>query len=972
MLKKILLYSVLFYAVSGFLIVPYFLKSQIINSVQQETNARLDIQSVYFNPFIFKLQVSGIELKTLDNAQLLSLDSLTLDLEAYSLLYLAIHVKELILKEPSISLVYSKDKQLNLGSIMKERMPKESAEEDTNTTLNLPRIILERIAVVNAKVHYEDYTNPSRFDFSFDNLGFELKDIDTNDFNSSHGRLRFYSMLGDGGFIDLKSEITGLRPLGLKGDLSFEASKLYTQWRYLQDSLNLEVANGKISLNAEYTLNQDDLNATSIDNINVYLDGLRIKPKHTHKDVLNLRSLYIEDASIKPFLKDIRIKRVGLDSLAVQVKRDEDSQIDWLEYIKNKSTESEQNSSSSQSASVKNGSKEEYRIRLNHFALQSAMLEFDDAMSGAKTTIDKVDLNAYDIDSQAKSWLNYEVSLRINGAGYAKARGKLRHTPLKQEGRFELQKVALKGLSPYIEENAYLSLDDGYLSVKLNTKYDKSKYKPDLYVDGSVKMEEVFLSDSRDGASLVSFSEIGLNSFTLEMFPNRLYIDEVDINSFFVNAVIDENKSMNLSSLLKNKSSEASEKKAEKKKAKSDEKKEDFPVKIAKVNVAMGSAKFADLSLPIRFSTHIHDLNGAVYSVSNAGGETSTVNINGEVDRYGAVSLKGSLNSGNPKAYTDLKLNFKNLELNSLSGYSASFAGYKIDEGKLYLDLGYHIVDSKLKGQNSIVMKKIKLGDTIEDENISRLPLGFVIALLEDSEGIVDIDMPVEGNVDEPDFKYGALVWKTLGNLIVKAVASPFKFLGSMMGIDGEQLEYAEFEAGESLILAPEMEKLDNIAKMLEKRPKISLNIGGRYDTGKDIAALQRQKLIDLVVLKSGIKNRDDHESAMSVDLLEGIYQDFRDDKRPQTISKELAKKYKGDSYKAEYLKALVQECSSLQQVPDAELEALAKSRAQSIHTYLVNIKSIGQERVLMSEIGRAEMQEDSKWVKTKLEIEVK
>jgi len=387
-------------------------------------------------------------------------------------------------------------------------------------------------------------------------------------------------------------------------------------------------------------------------------------------------------------------------------------------------------------------------------------------------------------------------------------------------------------------------------------------------------------------------------------------------------------------------------------------------MKIMKINITNGSAKFADLSLPIKFRTNIHTLNGAVYAVSNEPQETSYVDITGEVDEYGSTKLKGSINSSNPKEYTDLSFNFRNLDLSSYSGYSASFAGYKIDSGKLYLDLGYNILNSELLGKNSVMIKSIKLGESIKEDT---LPISFVIALLEDSDGIIDIDMPVEGNVDEPDFKYGALVMKTLGNLIVKAVSSPFRFLGSMMGMDGEALESLDFEPGLATILPPEKEKLDSIAKMMIKRPKISLSIGGQYDTKSDRLALQKQKLASLVVKNS--KNSK-NKNSMSVNLLEEIYYKVKDDDKLKLIKKSLEKKYKDETLDRAYLIALTKECVAIQTIDKKELQNLATLRVNLLKEYLVSEKNISANKIKFIDVSAIE-EIDSKWVKSKLEVQV-
>ena len=1172
-IQKVIFFLLIIYGILGFFILPLVLKPQIIKIVQQQTNSKVSIKNIYFNPFVFTMCISGVELKSLDDKPLVLLKSLSMDLELYSLFNSALHIKEFILQEPKIFLVYNKDKTINLSKIIKKTSHKNQNEDDTTTT-KLPRIILDKIAIQKGLLDYKDYTHKSEFNFAFHNIGFELKDVDSKDFGKSDEEIRFYSLLGDGGFIDLRTDIVGLNPLELKGSLDFKASKLYTEWRYLQDSLNLEVADGKIALYGEYYFNLDDLNSTTINNLSLSLDSLRVKPKNGFKDVLNLGSLNIKDIVIKPILQDINIKNITLSELYIKAKRDAKGSIDWLEYLKNDTQNADKNSTpwhvgikdialkkikvdfhdeaikpavdtnlnelnlhlqnvtlagktplkyqmdfrlnnefrcssrgdlihknlhlnshlkcdgfdvthynpyinkiakeslkvydlSLKSAEVgfdlnasvkdvkgeivvdvssadlaindfllnkkstneglvkfkkfsvdgvslntknkkmfvknsvlsslnietrrlkdgtlnlqdliiphakskktKTKKDESYKMFLKHFKLKSSQISFNDEVlsPSVKSKIDKLNVDIYDVDSAKRSYLKYALSLRLNNSAKIKAKGKLRHTPLKQKGSFSLEKIALKDITPYIQQKAYLWIDDGFLSVSGKTSYEKRKNKPDLVLNGSLKLESLFASDSRDKTPLFSFSDIEINPFTYEMAPNRLFMDEVSVKSFYVNAIVHKDKKMNFASLMKPTKHSKSVKKVDDNQTNTEEK---FPIKIMKLNVEMGSAKFADESLPIKFRTNIHDLNGVVYAISNEKDATSFVDISGEVDKYGSTKLKGSINTANPKAYTDLDFNFRNLELNSVSGYSASFAGYEIDSGKLYLDLGYDILDSNLVGQNSIIIKNIKLGKEFKDENTTSLPLGFVIALLEDSNGVIDIEMPVEGNVDEPDFKYGTLIWKTFANLIIKAVASPFKFLGSMMGMDGEKLEFIDFEYGLANILPPEKEKLDMIAKMMIKRPKISLSIGAKYDEISDKKELQKEKLIALLLKKSGIKNKDKHENIMTVDLLEDVYDDLKDDNKLKKIKHNLKKVYKDDELNRAYLSALIEECIKIQPFSVDELELLASSRAKVIKSYLVEKKFINNDRVHFLKNSSA-YKHDKKYSKTKLEIIVK
>jgi hypothetical protein len=168
------------------------------------------------------------------------------------------------------------------------------------------------------------------------------------------------------------------------------------------------------------------------------------------------------------------------------------------------------------------------------------------------------------------------------------------------------------------------------------------------------------------------------------------------------------------------------------------------------------------------------------------------------VDAYGTVKINGELNSADPKAFTDIGVVFRNLEMSSLTPYSGKFAGRKIDSGKLSMDLKYKVAQRQLVGDNQIIVERLVLGEKVESPEAMDLPLDLAIALLEDSNGVIDLGLPVKGDLDSPEFSFGAVVWKAFVNLLTKIVTSPFRALGAILpGGEGEEsFDSVAFEPG--------------------------------------------------------------------------------------------------------------------------------------------------------------------------------
>jgi hypothetical protein len=250
-----------------------------------------------------------------------------------------------------------------------------------------------------------------------------------------------------------------------------------------------------------------------------------------------------------------------------------------------------------------------------------------------------------------------------------------------------------------------------------------------------------------------------------------------------------------------------------------------FPLAVERLRIVGANAEFADLSLTPQFGTLMHDLGGVVTGLSTDPATTAQVELDGKVDEFGSARVRGSVQPFRATDFTDLTLTFRNLEMTTLTPYSGKFAGRKIDSGKLSVDLEYKIKDRQLAGENKFIVNKLKLGERVESPDAMNLPLDLAIALLEDRDGIIDLDLPVSGSLDDPQFSYGKIIWKALVNVLTKLVTAPFRALGKLLGVSSEKLESVEFDPGSSALLPPEQEKLKTIAEALAKRPALTLTL---------------------------------------------------------------------------------------------------------------------------------------------------
>ena len=1187
--KRVLIGLFLFYALVGFTLLPFLITSKVPSLVENATGAHFKIEDASFNPFIFELKLKGLAFNDPDDKKLAALKQIKIDIDPSALFLGRIKINTIELTEPDLDITQKEPGVFNfnwlLVSAEQEETP--SADEQSTSLADLPRIVIDNISIINGEIAYHDLTRPTPFNIKVGPIGFSLKELDTRDINNSDNNVRLYLKLYDGGFLDIKSEFLSLEPLALQGSVDFEAGKLYTPWQYLQDDIELEVADGRLSLHLNYQLDTADINTTRIDNVHFALEKLRIKPKSENDDLLRIGSLTLDNGVIEPFKNSIALKDIRLNDVMVYAKREKNGSIDWMRHIaaddRNTTTDDKgengqkpapwlvtlesfeaekigaqfadkaikphtifvlndfnlsatditslpssplhyrlgmkingkmlcsgdglvahspldtngsfgceeiditwanpyineaadaalkhfdlglesasagigidykahetngtldvsvtdgnlhikeillrQKSSGKklfaldkidvngieadtarQSALIKTflidkplisvtrnqygkidwseavkpkdddpavektaskkkpDSKKPWVFALDQFNIKGGGILFEDLSPGvsATTEVDHMNIQIDNINSEPKSVLTYNTSMRINKKGVLKVSGDLKRMPLESRSKIALSGFDLKDYNAYLAESTFLKIDRGVLDLKSSVSYLDASPSPAIEAKGDINIQDFILQDTHDKSLLAAWKELSINPFIFKGAPNSLLVDEVLLDSLYVNAVVDRNQSFNFARLVKEDNSTVKTSSSEQNQSKT----EPLVLRIVKFSIKNSNANFADFSLPLQFQTSIHDINGTVYGVSNQPEQTSYINVSGAVDQYGSAKIEGSLNSADPKSYTDIGLAFRNIDLSSVSPYSGKFVGRKIDKGKLFVELEYDLLNSQMHGENSLVIKKLSLGENIESNESAPLPLDLAIALLEDSDGVIDIDMPVEGNVDNPDFKWGGVVWGAFANLITKAVSAPFSLLGSMLGIDGEQLEYIEFEPGMATILPPEREKLDLLGKALKKRPKLALGVVGTYDEKLDRNALKKQKLLALASEKNS-KKTTGSDKAMSVETLERLHLRLLPGISLGKVKKEVRKKAGDDkNFPLEYQKTLARNLLEVQNVTEQELLTLSKTRAKNITAYLNISRGIDKKRIA-AQTKKSDGSEDGEWVRSQLAIEV-
>ncbi len=495
-----------------------------------------------------------------------------------------------------------------------------------------------------------------------------------------------------------------------------------------------------------------------------------------------------------------------------------------------------------------------WTTKVDKVELSKVGARFDDAGTGIKGNLQDARLSLQNVSNDMKQALPFELGVGLREGGLLTASGKFVPGTAAVDAQLNLKQLTLAPVQPLLAQHLKLKLAGGTLSGsgRLTTGGGAPKAPKVRYV-GGVDIAGLVLNET-DGKRFASWKSVRADKLTASVGPDFVDIPELRVVEPNAQLIIENDRSLNAQRLLVKAPEPAVPAPAPAAVAAAAPAADAaFPVRVRRVRLQNAKLDFADLSLRPQFAAKIYELNGVVTGLSTKRDARSQIELDGRIDEFGLARVRGQLNPFAPTDNTDLNVVFKNVDMVSASPYTMKFAGYKVAEGKISLDLQYKVRNRQLDGTNQIVLDKLTLGERIDSPDALKLPLELALAILKDSDGRIDLGLPVSGDMSDPQFSYGALIWKAVGNVLTKIVTAPFRALGNLLGISADKLEAIDFDAGSAVLLPPEREKLKQVAQILAKREQLKLAVPAQY-SDTDAAALRAQAVRRAVASKAGIK----------------------------------------------------------------------------------------------------------------------
>lgn len=905
------------------------------------------------------------ELEVVDNADalLLGLDKVDVVLQQFDLLANKLAIERIDIRAPKVHLQRHADGQINLAKLAPRTATGSTSASHPAPTTSGARPLQVQVAaikLIDGRVDFVDEANAHPFRTRLSEIEAELTDLTIDGADPARYSLSFKS---DTGLVASSSGALSLASPAATGTVKLANAALTPFAPYFEPVLAAAIVEGSVELEAEYRVKvAGEKFELGISKGGLNLNALRLTQSGT--EIARVGKLSVEGIDFDLGKQTLEIASLSAADARAGIKLDADGKLNFATLLRERPADS--------ATSKPAPASQPWTYAIKRVALDRANVQFEDASvkPAVSATLSALQLTLGNLSSAKNTKSTLAMRTAVNKGGKLALAGTVALDPIALDLSIDASALDVVPFEPYFTPYMNVSIASGAVTTKGKVSVTApAGGAPRVRYDGDVSITNLDATDKNIAEELLKWRALDVTRLSFASEPMNVDIGEVAFNDFYARVVITQQGKLNLQSLLAAGGDAGSPPPTTPATvpAQSDGQSPSAAsppsagagssqpvagakpnVRIGKISLQGGNVNFSDFFIKPNYTANLTNLAGGVSEITpDSAGD---VDVRGRVNNTGALEITGKLNPLAAMLYLDLKAAARDIDLPALTPYSAKYVGYGIQKGKLSVKIAYKIEDDKLTGENSIYLDQLTFGEKVESPDALQVPVLLAVALLKDRHGVIDINLPISGTLSDPEFSIGGIIVRVIVNLIVKAVTSPFTLLASAFGGGGEELSYAEFAAGRAELDEPGESRLKTLAKALEDRPGLTLEVAGRVAPDEDRDGLRRVKLEQQLkaqkfkeLARSGTPvasiDKASYQSSEYERLLREAYR-AASFAKPRTA----AGLVRDDLSVAEMEKLILANAA----VTDEDLRTLASQRAQNAKDHLVERGGIAAERIFI------------------------
>ncbi|HWF61739.1 MAG TPA: DUF748 domain-containing protein [Nitrospira sp.] len=943
-----------FYALVGFVLFPYLITSYVIPTVSEQIKHPIVLREAAFNPFALSLRLTGLVVGEQNQTPMLGFEELVVNLRAVTLFLQKVAFDEIRLVMPFVAARVSHEGKMNLLSLAPPLA--ETVQQPASPSGEPKKMMpleIDLLEISRGILEYTDASKPKPVLIDVVPIQLVLRDFSTIPSQGSENAYAFTAEIETGGKVEWKGNIS-LEPVESDGKVSISGIRLRSLYQAVRDQFQFDVPKGVLGLSASYHFDlRGQAPQAIVKDGNVSIRDLAIMERGGIEPVVSIPAFDLDGIQLDLQKQTIDLAKVHSSDARFEAWMDPDGTLNYQQLFTPVGGRGAEEKLPAATAKPEKPAKP-WSIAVDEVAIKNYGVSFEDRTleRPGHVDVDVMNITVKHIQIPFKKSIPIDLSLKLNQTGSIHVKGKATVEPLSADVDLKLAHIDIRPFQPYLDRFLNADVLDGAIDLNGTAHFAKEhSNEPMLGFQGNLAVNQLAVADRKDLDNILTWKALSVNRIALDVEPTAVKIGEIVWQEPTIRIAMETDGQLNLSRLAV--APPASDPKTASKSPKGEKPQataaEPVSVTIDQVKLAKLAATFQDLSVEPHVRTSLTEFGGTIKGLSSKQLKKADVNLRGKVGRAAPLKIAGKINPLSDDAFTDLVVTLGAMDLTPAGPYSGKFVGYGLSKGKLSLDLKYKVSQKVLEAENLVHVDQLTFGEKTNSPDATSLPVPLIVALLQDRKGLIEIDMPIRGDLKDPNFKYGKVVISTLLNLLGKVVASPFALMGKLVpgGGSDEDLQFIEFQPGSDSLADSELTKLEALEKALDERAALRLDIKGTTDSTLDVAALQTMKLRDQLFAMNGGRKPDQEELSPKDEqrLVEKLYAKLPAPD-PSATPAEPTQPTVAD---------MKRQLAAAIQISTSDLETLAHQRAEAIRHRLLEAEKLTAERVALLDAGAAE-----------------
>ncbi|WP_018404413.1 DUF748 domain-containing protein [Marinobacter gelidimuriae] len=840
----VLIVLLLCYALGGFLLLPWWVQKNLPHYAQQQLGWQATVGEVHANPFTFSAELQNLQAKDASGEPVLAFQRLYVNLNAFDLLNGTAGFQVVELEQPMLRLDVLASGQLNLlrdwqQAPARAGQPADTPDIQSDTGPSSLRIYLQQGDLSAGTLVLRDFSQKSSQKNSQNSRQNDSVEFRITPLTFSLQNLATWARPGDIGQYQLEA-VLDQQALSWQG--SFEVDPMYSRGSLSIDNLGpgvlsyllapympYQLRSGRVSFSTDYQWQAAQPMELLTQHGKLTFDDATLALAAEPSEVaFRSGALTVDQIRFDLAARRIEAGKIEFDGPELSLNRSANGDIDWLVA----GVRPAGDGLASRSGQYDSGPGFGWSVA--GVDIRDGQLSWRDQVpaNAAELQLNGLNLSLGPFTNHFDEPVNYRAEAVLVSGGSLDVNGQFTTQPFNLEMAIVGNELALPAFAPYVQQRMALELPAGLLSVDGSLNLDQQRLPLTGTFSGSASVTGLETRLPDNGQPLLAWQTLQLAPIEYNVNPARLEIGRVTLIDLVANITRNDDGSHDITNLLtlapagKPTAADANENQG-------------FIFRIGELQLDNADVDYTDRTLKPELTTRFGQLQGNLSGLSNIPPQQGRVSLKGKVNQVGNLDMSGSIATLGTDQQSELVLNLENLELPRLSPYSGRYLGYGIAGGKLDLKLDYQLQGTRINASNQIILNRLELGQPMPSEQTIGVSIKLGLALLRDGNNVIELNVPVNGDLADPEFQMGKVMMRAFVNVLTKAATSPFALMGTLTdiaGLGGEQMQQVSFAPGGIELTEASTRKLAALAQVLNQKPELILSIRGaaapEADTG--------------------------------------------------------------------------------------------------------------------------------------------